>query len=338
MMSKHETHAQSGTPQRWFLVVLCALLINPIPPMASAIDDFADLEQISELPSSERELQLVFRTSRSQACEIVPGGEPLEIRSFTPFLTEKDRRSRNARPLPASRRNLMTVGLEFARSDRADLPLLSRGEIAGYVDEHYVSIQARVRRDLLDRKLYYHHRPIAVTGKYRGARLSQDFEPLVMNTVRDFHGLGLWVPNGKRRVHAEDLRTMVMVFRTPKLVGSRVTDIYELVFVRGREGSDTELEGHVFVTTDSRTKLNYLRSAGIPSSTRATSITGRIAITEFDSSGLYPRESATRDYSLSLRKEFPVSELNEFCRAKQLQGGYGDNLSRVLDAIIDGEL
>lgn len=307
-----------------------------ITQAASAIDEFADLKRISRLPLTEREVESAFRTSRGDACELIPKGEPLEIRSYTSRLTNRDRRSKQ-RLIPSSRRELLSVGLEFSRADAADLPSLSRSQIMGYVEDHYLGIQVRVRRDLLDRKLYYHHRPIALTAKYRGAKLTQGFEPIVSGTVKDFHGLGLFVPAETRILKPEHLRTLVLVFRTPILRAGRETDSYELAIVRGKERREG-LENHIFVTTKDRQELHYLREGGRPATRSRCTILGQIAVTKFDSSGLYPRTSATRSYRLATRSKFEIEDLEKFCSENELKGGFTENVSSVLDAIIDGKL
>lgn len=320
--------------------VALSLIVSGLAFSASctwAIDEFGDLKRIAELPIGERAVSNAFRIGRADACELVPKGEPLEISNFTSYLTQQDRR-RKQRPIPSSRRDLFHVGLEFNSSDRADLPLLSRNQIVDYVDEHYLAIQARVRRDLLDRELYYHHRPIAVTANYRGSRVSQNFEPIVSNTVKDFHGLGLFVPEDIRLLKPEHLRTLVLIFRTPLLRAGREDESYEFVMVRGRTDRDKQLTSHVFVTTEGRSILHYLSSADRPTSPSKTTILGQIAVTKYDSSGVYPRESATRTYRLASRSKFEIEDLQNYCDEQDLAGGFERNVTQVLDAIIDRKI
>src|SRR5690606_30138518 len=108
--------------------------------------------------------------------------EPIELSSPARYLTERDRKQKNP-PLPASRTGFLSIGLELPDSDKASLPTLSRSQIIDYLDSHYMLLEARVRRDLLDRKPYYHHRPIAVTARYTGPKVTQAFEPLVAQTT-----------------------------------------------------------------------------------------------------------------------------------------------------------
>jgi hypothetical protein len=311
-----------------------------------ALDEFSDLRFISRLPQSGLEVEAAFNGSRSEACELIPAGEPLEVRSFAMALTERDRIERTRRPVMASsRRDLFSVGLEFERQDRELLPTLSRSTIVDYLANNYVMIQARVRRDLLDRKLYFHHRPLAVTAKYSGlGLLTQRFEPLVADSIREFHSLGLFFPGSERLKTAEKLRTIVLIFRVPLLrPGSEVPcNSYEFVFIHGKqtldERGELQLKPHVFVTTDERLQLDYLSTLERPRRPERCSILGRIAVTEFDSSGVFPKSSATRSYRLSSQQHFNLEHLDAYCRQQGLNGGIHENLSNVLDAIIDGVL
>ena len=98
------------------------LLIATGAKLATAIDEFGDLKTLSVLPQTQREVETAFSRSSSDACEQIGQGEPLEIRSFMRYLTERDRLSTTQRPLASARHSLFSVGLEFEASDRAALP------------------------------------------------------------------------------------------------------------------------------------------------------------------------------------------------------------------------
>ncbi len=309
--------------------------------VAAAIDEFGDLKTISVLPRTEREVAAAFDRSSSDACEQIAQGEPIEIRNFIPYLTARDRLQTESRPLASARHSLFSVGLEFEGSDRAALPNVSGSIIADYLDKNCVLIQGRVRRDLLDRKLYFHHRPLVATAQYRGSRLSEPFEPLVAAKIREFHGIGLFVPE-TRILTAEKLRTLVLIFKNDILrpgSSSRSREQYEFAFILGREGEAADhLDHHVFVTTDDRQTINYLAPYDQPLSPSRSSILGRIAVTDYDSTGLYPLASATRSFKLDTRSRFPLEQLDAYCVSEQLEGGFHTNLTPVLNAIIDGQL
>lgn len=325
------------------LVFASTLTILNGDPRAWAIDEFKDIVKINELPVTAREVSAAFRRSSSNACEMIPKGESIEIRSFRSILTNRDAaRAKRQRVIPASRRSVLTVGLKIDPADRRDLPIVSRGSIVDYLETNYVDIQVRIRKDLLDRKLYYHHRPLAVTAEYRGSKLTQSFEPVVSGSIREFHSLGVFAEPGKRIYKPEELRTVVLLFRTPMLEsGSRIKrDSYEFAFLHGiPTASGEELETHVFVTTGNREQLVYLaRQNRRPTSQRGCSILGSIVVTDFDSSGIYPRQSATRTYRLDAREKFPIAKLDGFCSDNSLEGGFSRNVPAVLAAIVSREL
>ena len=243
--------------------------------------------------------------------------------------------------MPSGRRSLFTVGLQFESADRAALPALSGAKIASYIDEKFVAIQCRVRKDYLDRKLYYHHRPLALTTHYTGSKITDAFEPVVSHSVKDFHGIGLYVKE-PGVLKAEKLRTMVMVFKNRMLRGgsTKPIDQFEFAFVRGREGKTPDsLQQHVFVTSNSRTTLNYLRPYSLPRSTNGVGILGRVAITKYDdTTGLYPVICATRSFKLNAGLVTPMETINSYCTQQRLTGGLANNLDTILDAAIDGKL
>lgn len=324
-------------------IQLAAIVIVLLPIQGLwAFDEFGDIKTISRLPESQGEVERLFARTGSDACELLPKGEPVEVNGFLSTLTSRDRLSTKERSLPSGRRSLFSVGLQFESADRAALPALSGAQIASYIDEKFVAIQCRVRKDYLDRKLYYHHRPLALTTHYTGSKITDAFEPVVSHSVKDFHGIGLYVKDGGGVLKAEKLRTMVMIFKNRMLRGGSTKPIeqFEFAFVRGRDGKTPDsLQQHVFVTSNSRTQLNYLRPYAFPRSQNSVGILGRIAITKFDdSTGLYPVICATRSFRLNAGKSLPIATVNAFCSEQKLTGGLANNLDTVLDAIIDGKL
>lgn len=320
------------------ILILCFLCVLSNASIVFAIDEFKDLKIIGELPQTKAQIESAFKRSGGNRCELIPKGMPVEVSSFMSYLTERDQRESKGRPIPSKRKNLFSVGLEFESRDKLALPRLSRNAILDYVETHCVQIQARIRRDLLDRKLYYHHRPLALTKKYRGVRLSQEFEAVVAGTVKDFHGIGLFNSQKSRFLKPEMLRTLVLLFKTELLSGGRSRETYEFVFVHGIEKGE-DLVPHIFVTTDNRAKLSYLRtSSSSPTSARTASILGRIRVTDFDGTGLYPKESAIRSYRLNSNQQFDWAHLDRFSDESGWKGGFSSNVDQVLAAIVKGEL
>lgn len=264
------------------------------------------------------------------------------------FLTNRDRRAKNA-PLPALRQGFMSIGLELSASDESDLPILSRGQIVDYLNSNFVMLQARIRRDLLDRKLYYHHRPMAVTASYRGPKTTQAFDPLVGQTTNDIRSLGMFVGTSRKPSKAEHFRTIVMLYRNEMIptASSRKIERYEWVFVRGVEVESeipgtgrkpsTRLEPYVFVTEDNRRRLVHLAAYEAPRSVRQCDVVGSIAITGFDRTGLYPQSYATRGYSLRKKLSFDWERLEDFSQ-QALGGKAAEHLTELLDSILEGEI
>ncbi len=305
-----------------------------------AADEFADLKWIRNLPTSEYDIRAAFEASRGEICEAVGPGEPVELSSFASALTNRDR-SLKTPPLPSSRIGFMSIGLELTNSNKTDLPVLSRSRIADYLDSNYLLLQARVRRDLLDRELYYHHRPIAVIARYRGTRVSQPLEPLVAQTTKSVRSLGLFLdPDVEKPRKPEQLRTMVLIYRNEMVrPGKSIPEEqYEWVFVRGVENDrDKTLEPHLFVTDENRTRLVHIHQFSLPSRVRACSVIGTIEITQFDRTGLYPESYQTSSYQLNEKEHYSWSNLNEF--SQQEHGGpLASHLNQVLDDLIAGKV
>lgn len=324
----------------WLAMGLVGAMLATRAGNAAGIDEFAGIKVIHTLPRTSFELERAHRSSGSDACERIAEKQSLELTSFLTILTERDRReAARIRPMPTARQSVLSVGLTMDASDRADLPTVSRGSILDYLDSNYVAIQVRVRRDLLDRKLYFHHRPLAVTAQFRGSRMTQKFEPVVANAINDFHSIGLFAKEGATMA-PENLRTLVLLFKNSVIrSGARTRDQFEFAFIRGKEGkSDTRLDSHVFVTSRDRSQLTYLKPYSPPTSPNACSIRGSIVITDFDSSGIYPKESATRSFRLDARRTFPMSSIEAYCKEQSLVGGLYDNLDQVLDALIDEQI
>ncbi len=49
-----------------------------------------------------------------------------------------------------------------------------------------------MRRDLVTGKLYFHHLPLAATANFRGSKVTQKFDQLVNDAVKDFRSVGLF--------------------------------------------------------------------------------------------------------------------------------------------------
>jgi len=302
-----------------------------------AIEEFKDVKTIQKLPMIEADVAYAHTRTRGETCELIGPGELMETRSFALNLTDRDRRDTTRRP-PSARHPLFTVGLSIDSEDQGDLPRLSRSRILNYVDEHFVVIQARVRQDLLDRKLYFHHRPIAVTTQFSSPRLSVAFEPVIANSVQEFHSLGLFTSETKK-LKPENLRTLVLLLKNNTVVGSLVRSQYNYAFIQGvPDKTGKSLEHHIFVTSENRQRLNYLAAYHVPRRQRDCSILGAVVITDYDSSGIFPKTSATKSYALRADQTFSLAEIIKFCEQQGYQNGFESNLDTVLAAVVNQKL
>jgi hypothetical protein len=322
----------------WGLAAVLSLLILQ---RTSGQEEYRDLKYIDSLPMTDIDVASAHRISYRDKCEIINSNETIEQLSFSTALTANDRRAViKGKSIPAARHSVLSVGLEMAAGEKAKLPAISGGRILDYINTHALLVQARVRRDLLDGKLYYHYRPIAVTVQFRGAKMTQVFQPVIANAVNDFRSLGLFRKSNDPKVQPEELRTVVLVFHNTIQADQFTTkDQYEFGFFRGREGtSQMRLDNHIFATDKDRTELVYLNPYKYPTSLRECSIRGAIAITSYDTSGLIPRDSVTKGYRLNARKRFAIAKLDEYATSQELEGGFAKNVDTLLDAIIDGKL
>jgi hypothetical protein len=317
----------------WFLLASTSLLT-----VKTTADEFSDIKLLRAVPFNEVELKAAYGAARSDTCEQVGEGQPLEMSSFTPFLTNRDQQKTSRRLPAATRRGFLSIGLEI---DQTGLPTLSKSKILDYVDKNYVTIQARIRKDLLDRELYYHHRPIALTCQYNGTKLSRAFEPVVAQTVSNIRSLGVFAEPDKRPLKAEHLRTIVLAFRFERVgrFAGKAMEDFELAIIRGKKTKDgLNLQSHVFVTQDNRSRLVYLRPFDYPKLEQGCSIIGKVQITEFDSStGLYPKKSVTQNYRLAKRAEFERISLEDYCK-RTYDGTMSTHINQLLDDIIDNKV
>jgi hypothetical protein len=320
---------------RMFAVFMFGFVL--IASAALAIDEFKDVKTIQLLPMTDAEVEFAHSRSRGETCELIAAGELMETRAFAMNLTERDRRENVRRP-PSARHPLFTVGLSIDPLDQADLPKLSRSRILDYMEQHFVVVQARVRQDLLDRKLYFHHRPIAVTTQFEAPRLTVAFEPVIANSIQEFHSLGLFTSESKR-LKPENLRTLVLLFKNNLLVGRRTKPQYEYAFIHGiPDKTGKALEHHIFVTSEGRQKLNYLSDYRPPRRQRDCSIHGSVVITDYDATGIFPKSSATKSYELSISESYELVEINRFCESQNLVGGFPRNLDAILLAAAEQRL
>ena len=322
----------------WLATIAGSLLVG-YGSSASCVEfDGPPMKLVRIVPRTESELSAAFGKAAGSACEQVDADEPLEITSFMPYLSARD--STDGLPVSSSRRHALTVGLDMLRSDENDLPLVSRGKILEYLNDHFVSVQAREQRDLATDKLYLHDRPMAIVARFRGPKLTQGFEALVAESVRDIRSLGLYVKS-RTRLKPEDMRTMVLVHKNTFFDDTLVTGTtrtkpnYELAFIHARDvGKEDQLEIHSFCTSHQRRQWHYLNPGYPPTRPIDCSIRGTITFTDFKY-GLVPAASVTRNFHVRARSSYRREDLSRYLASHSLNGEVYDNNTEILYAVID---
>lgn len=310
--------------------------------------NFGDLKIIRVIPRTNEEIAQAHERSRGNACEPIPPEQLLEIRDFMPILTDRDSAEfdRGQVLLPSSRRHMFTVGLDMLSADKTRLPKVSGSQILGYIQSHYVTVQARVQRDPGTGELFLHHRPLAATVGFGRGGLTKDFNDAVLSAVKEFHSLGVYLPAGNQQ-RPKNLRTLVMIYRSlvaPPTVTAGKTQLkplYEYVFVRGRDVPNSrppQLNLYVFATSDERQRLHLLNPWSIPDRANSCGVHATVVFTEYSTLGLIPTKSATRRVAYSTKQAIPWDEINRFVTQQRWRGDALDNLDQTLDALIDQKI
>ncbi len=318
---------------------------RPPRPSPSQKNPPAGLQIVRRLPRTDAELEAAFRRARSNRCQLVPTGEPLELTRFTASLTQRDRAAgaAHAPPNPSLRRSAFAVGLELSPTDAHELPFVTRGPILSYLRDHFVSIQARVQRDPLTGERYLHHRPLAAAAAFAGPHLTQQPEAAVVSAVQDFRSLGLLLAADAAPEYRE-LRTVALVHRhllEPRTAtGNATRPNYEFAFLHAQPGDGSGSDPlllHAFVTSGGRARLHHLRS-GLPTTRDDCGILAGVRLTEFAYAGTYPTSSVVRKVTLRSRQEFALDQLDRYAESQNWPGDALDHLPRIFDAILGGEL
>lgn len=305
-------------------------------------DRMTDIRYIMKLPIDPIRIEAAHRQRRTDSAEALPSGEPLLLQQFSLGLTARDKFRRE--PIPAARRQVLTVGLSMLDIDQQSLPPLSRNAIMDFIEQHYMSIQARIMRDPVTEKWILHHRPIALVAKYRNLPLTQDFNETLSKTVSDMRGIGIYKPQG---INSESkTQTAVWLFRSDWIdpgMGFAMPRL-EYVFIHAvpeNDSEDSPLRMHVFCTTQQRTLFHYLGDRGQmqqPDRPGKVDVLGTIAITGYTSNGLTPSTSASRDVRIQGAKHYTLPDIERHLKEKGIELPWNEALVSLFESMIDGSL
>lgn len=331
----------------WILPSLvCWGLFGAGLPAAVAADPIFIARTISALPKTQTELALAHAQNQNAAAQ-VGVGEPLQIvdlageATYTVTVDVNGAKERRPMRFRYSRLSAISYGMQLLPEDEARLPSVSKDRIMRRVRGNYVAIQLRVQQDVESGDIYLNYRPYAAVGGYGDSR-TQEFAPLMESSVREFRGLGLFV-NRTGELTADDFRTFVATNKDVLVVVDEETgdesfkEHYEYFFARARvEGQQVQL--HCFVTNQNLQQVEFLEPYRAPVEPTDCSIASTILFTDYTVAKQSPSAKASRRLDVRTRATYPMEQLNAFVRAQGLEGDALDNLTVVLDAIIDGRI
>lgn len=325
-------------------LILCVLTCFIIDTRPSAAEQPIWMAKVlHELPREEAAIAAAHDKSRDAAVQIA-AGDPLEVTDFEGKTSYSVTIGGKKRELPYrySRLGAMTYGMQLTPEDEANLPSVSKSRILSKVNGNYISLQLRVQQDEATGSVYLYYKPFALVGAYSNQQLSQEFSPLMEDSVRDVRGIGLFVKPGTTP-SAEAFRTFVAINRNTITVDSPgsaeplLESHYEFFFGRLRvEGDDMQL--HVFGTTEYRTQLNYLNAYHAPTTREDCTLLSTIFFTEYTLAKQSPSAKATREVVINRQAQVSLDQANEYAAAQGFKGDAWDNLTEILDAMIDGQL
>lgn len=298
---------------------------------------------LRELPRGEAEIVAAHEKSRDAAVQI-SAGDPLEITDFsgeTSYPVTVDGEKMDV-PYRYCRLGALTYGMKLAPEDVATLPSVSKGRILSKVNGNYVCIQLRVQRDEATGNVYLYYKPFALVGAYDNQSTSQEFSPLMEDSVRDVRGIGLFIKPGTP-LSAEAFRTFVAINKNTVSLETSASGEpslkphYEFFFGRLRvDGDDMQL--HIFGTTEYRQQINYLNTYHAPTSREDCIMVSTIFFTDYTIAKQSPSAKAAKEVVIQRREQVSLEAANAFAADQGMEGDAWDNLTEILDAMIDGKL
>ncbi len=298
---------------------------------------------LRKLPRDEAAMATAHKKSRDAAVQVI-AGDPLQVFDFAENTSYGVTVGGKKLQLPYrySRLGALTYGMQLTPEDQASLPSVSKRRILRKVNGNYISLQLRVQRDEATGNVYLYYKPFAVVGAYGNAERSQEFSPLMEDSVRDVRGVGLFVKPGTPP-SAEAFRTFVAINKNTLAIDSPDSDEpvlkphYEFFFGRLRVDGDA-MQLHVFGTTQHRTQLNYFQAYSAPTTPEECMMLSTIFFTEYTIAKQSPSAKAARDVVVQRRRQISLDDADAFATEKGYEGDAWDNLTAILDAIIDGDL
>ena len=98
----------------------------------------------------------------------------------------------------------------------------------------------------------------------------------------------------------------------------------------------SDLELHAFATSGDRRRLHYLKPFAIPEKLDECGIQSTVRITEYLLAGQYPSARAARRIHYRAIASLSMDQLDQYATAAGWSGDALDNLTEILDAVIDG--
>ena len=298
---------------------------------------------LRRVPHTEAEVAAAFAASRNASVQVAVG-DPMELASFdqeTSYDVTVAGKKDKAR-FQYARIPVFTYGLALTDADQQNLPAVSKGTILDRINDNYICMQIRVHRDMATGAVYLYYKPFAAVGSYT-LEGTQEFTPLMEDSVRDCRGIGLFVKSGTP-LSAEAFRTFVAVSKTMVVVDEdrdapkpRERENYEYFIVRGRPAGDS-LELHAFATDQDRKVLHDVKPFTPPKNADECSVKSTMLFTQYTVAKQSPSAKVVRFISLNERLTVSMADLDKFVASAGMQGDALDNLTFVLDAIIDGKV
>ena len=322
---------------------LAVAVVLGVTSLASAAAPQWVAQILRKVPRTQEEMAAAFDKSKNSSVQ-VGVDEPMETPNFegeTSYDVTVGGKKESLK-FAYSRLPILSYGMEVAAQDQESLPTVSKNRILTRVSTDYISLQIRVHRDLASGAVYLYYKPFAAVGKYAGGP-TQEFAPLMEDSVRDVRGLGLFIKPGEK-VEAANLRTFVACNKTIIVEEGQETAAkpatkphYELQVIRARIDGD-KVALHTFVTNEYGKRFHYVKPYETPKDRDACDVKSVMYFTEYTAAKQSPSAKALRQTIFNSRASFSLEQLDAYAKSAGLEGDALDNLTAVLDAAIDGKI